>query len=76
MPLALLALAGMACPAEPCTEVGLRRAEAVWVAALEQRDLAALDCRLTADFTDNDWQGGVRRRTRCWMRRGTGHRRA
>jgi len=61
MPLLFLALAA-ACPAEPRTEAGLQQAEDHWIAALEQRDVASLGCRLAPDFTDNDWRGELRTR--------------
>jgi len=57
--LLLAALAAASCPTEPRTPVGLRQAEDRWVAALEARDGAALDCRLAPDFADNNWEGMI-----------------
>jgi hypothetical protein len=59
MPWLLLLLAAASCPTEPRTPAGLRQAEDRWVEALEARDSAALACRLSPDFADNDWQGAV-----------------
>jgi hypothetical protein len=57
----LLALAGAAASScalsEPPTPEGLILAENRWVAALEMRDQAALDCRLAPGFTDSNWRG-------------------
>lgn len=41
----------------PRTAAGALAAERHWVAALERRDAAALDCLLGEGFTDINWQG-------------------
>ena len=41
---------------------GLILAEQRWVAALEVRDVRALECRLAPGFTDSNWRGDLVRR--------------
>jgi hypothetical protein len=45
------------CPPQPRTAAGVLATENAWVAALEHRDAAALDCILDPGFTDNNWRG-------------------
>jgi hypothetical protein len=46
-----------ACPTQPRTAAGVLATEKAWVAALEQRDGAALDCILDTGFADTTWRG-------------------
>ena len=46
----------------PPTAAGALTAERYWVAAIERRDAAALDCLLGEGFTDINWQGKLLRR--------------
>jgi hypothetical protein len=46
-----------ACPSQPRTAAGVLATERAWVAALENRDSAALDCILESDFADTTWRG-------------------
>jgi len=45
------------CPGDRLSVGGVLSAEHRWVAAVEQRDLAALDCILDPAFTDTSWRG-------------------
>jgi hypothetical protein len=45
------------CPSEPRTAAGTLLAERRWVAALEERDKAALGCILDPSFVDTSWRG-------------------
>jgi hypothetical protein len=58
---AVLALGGggaaLACPPQPRTAAAALATEREWVAALEQRDSATLDCILAPGFTDTSWRG-------------------
>lgn len=47
---------------EPVNGDGLVLAENRWVAALEARDVQALECRLARGFTDSNWRGDLVRR--------------
>ena len=47
----------------PRTAAGALAAERYWVAAIERRDAAALDCLLGDGFTDINWQGELVTRT-------------
>ena len=49
--------AGASCPFEPRTLSGVLEAERRWVSALEERNLAGLDCVLDPSFADSNWQG-------------------
>src|SRR5689334_11480544 len=62
IPTLLFAAAVAACPPTARSVDGLKAAEMAWVAALRERDAAALDCLLDPGFSDNDWRGGVRSR--------------
>jgi hypothetical protein len=53
----IAAVAASPCQAEPPTQAGLLLAEQHWVAALEARDVRALDCLLAPGFTDTNWRG-------------------
>ena len=53
----LLAAAAHCALHTPPTAAGALAAERHWVAALERRDAAALDCLLGDGFTDINWQG-------------------
>lgn len=55
----LLAVAAHCAFHSPRTAAGALAAERYWVAAIERRDAAALDCLLAPGFTDNNWQGKV-----------------
>ena len=59
---ALVTAAVSDCPLEPPTIQGLILAEQRWVAALEARDVRALECRLAPGFTDSNWRGDLVRR--------------
>jgi uncharacterized protein DUF4440 len=50
------------CPTESRTEAGVRLAEQRWVAALESRDTATLDCILDPAFADTSWRGQLFRK--------------
>jgi hypothetical protein len=47
------------CPSQPRTAAGALEAEQRWVAALETRDSAALDCILAPSFADTSWRGAL-----------------
>lgn len=51
------ASAAGACPRQARTAAGVLAAESAWIAALEQRDSAALYCILDAAFADTSWRG-------------------
>jgi hypothetical protein len=53
----LLAVAAHCAFHTPRTAAGALAAEQYWVAAIERRDAAALDCLLGEGFTDINWQG-------------------
>jgi hypothetical protein len=59
LPLAALAAtsAVASCPSAPRTAAGVVATEHRWVAALEHRDSAALECILAPRFTDTSWRG-------------------
>lgn len=46
-----------ACPRQAPTAAGVIATENAWVAALEQRNSAALDCILDPAFADTSWRG-------------------
>jgi len=47
------------CPTQAQTAAGVLATEKAWVAALEQRDGAALDCILDSGFADTTWRGAL-----------------
>lgn len=47
------------CPRQPRTAAGALDIEQRWIAALEQRDTAALDCILDPSFADTTWRGAL-----------------
>jgi hypothetical protein len=59
LPLAAVAAASTAagCPSEPRTAAGVLATEQRWVAALEHRDSASLECILDPSFADTSWHG-------------------
>jgi len=65
------ASAASTCPAQPRSEAGVIATEEAWVAALEHRNPAALNCILDPSFSDNDWQGQHVPRAEVLARLGT-----
>ena len=56
---ATAASAAATCPTEARSEAGALDTEHRWLAALERRDAAALDCILDTSFADTSWRGAL-----------------
>jgi len=54
---AITSVSAAPCPGDRLSMGGVLSAEHRWVAALEQHDLAALDCTLDPTFVDTSWRG-------------------